>query len=92
MAELIGAAIAGALGGHFGLRGISRKPDKERIIEMLEALREEIRQDREAASEERKEWAQQLEQIGEKFEQSHDMARQALFRLLDWAKREPPTG
>ena len=91
-AELIGAALAGALGGHFGLRGISKKPEKERMIEMLEALQKDLQRDRAKASAERKEWANQLEEIGEKFEQSHEMARQALFRLLDWVKREPPTG
>ena len=89
---LLGAALSGALADRFGFRGISRKPDKERIIEMLETMQKEIRADRAAARAEREEWAQQLEQIGEKFEQSQDMARQALFRLLDWIKREPPSG
>ena len=88
-AELIGAAIAGALGGHFGLRGISRKPDKERIIEMLEDIQEAQEQDIAAAREHRASQAQQLERIRAGLDRGHELTREALFELLDWIKRDP---
>ena len=91
-AELIGAAIAGALGGHFGLRGISRKPDKERMIEMLEEIQEAQEQDISAAREHRANQAQQLERIRDGLDRGHELTRQALFELLEWCRREPPTG
>ena len=91
-AELLGAALAGGLGTHFGLRGISRKPDKERIIEMLEEIQEAQEQDISAAREHRSNQAQQIERIRDGLDRSHELTRQAFFELLEWCRREPPTG
>lgn len=89
---LIGAALSGALADRFGLRGISRKPDKERIIEMLEDIQEVQEQDISAAREHRANQAQMLERICDGLDRSQELTRKALFELLDWVKRDPPHG
>ena len=52
---------------------------------MLEQMQEQRRQDK-------KELAQQMEKIGEGLDRSYSLTKKALFDLLDFLKREPPTG
>lgn len=95
IAEIGGALLAGILGHRYGIRFFGKEEpqgERERVIPLLQEIREKLALDTKAAKEHRIRQEKQLAQIGEALDRSHDLTKQALFELIDWIKKEPPGG